>query len=162
MMDAIERCLDLLDEPTMIKLIPQLTYTIRKAVGMPSKVGCSRVLVTLVVRHSFVTKPHANELLKAVSGVILDRNDAVSTSWAVAAGYLCRLCSQDRILALVDLARRFWFEHEGKWYIRYHISNTLIRTVQRRGLEIWLERLFMTYRNSAFSSYDTCLVHCVG
>lgn len=114
MMDAIERCLDLLDQPTMMKLVPRLTYIIRKAVGMPSKVGCSRVVVTLVVRHNFITKPHADELLKAVMGVILDRNDAVSTSWAVAAGYLCRLCGQDRILALIDLAKKFWFEHEGK------------------------------------------------
>ena len=112
MMDAIERCLDLVDEPTMTRLVPRLTYTIRKAVGMPSKVGCSRVIVALVVRHSFLTKPHADELLKAVMGVILDRNDAVSTSWAVAAGYLCRLCGQDRILVLVDLAKKFWFEHE--------------------------------------------------
>ncbi|KAF8416698.1 proteasome stabiliser-domain-containing protein [Tirmania nivea] len=112
MMDAIERCLDLVDELTMAILVPRLTYTIRKAVGMPSKVGCSRVMVTLVVRHSFLTKPHADELLKAVMGVILDRNDAVSTSWAVAAGYLCRLCGQHKILALVDLAKEFWLEHE--------------------------------------------------
>ncbi|RPB22030.1 ARM repeat-containing protein [Terfezia boudieri ATCC MYA-4762] len=111
-MDAIERCLDLVDDAIMARLAPRLTYTTRKAVGMPSKVGCSRVMVTLVVRHSFLTKPHADELLKAVMGVILDRNDAVSTSWAVAAGYLCRLCGQDKILALVDLAKKFWFEHE--------------------------------------------------
>ncbi|KAF8468822.1 proteasome stabiliser-domain-containing protein [Kalaharituber pfeilii] len=111
-MDAIERCLDLLDEPTMTNLIPRLTYTIRKAVGMPSKVGSSRVLVTLTLRHSFLTKPHADELLKTVMSVILDRNDAVSTSWAVSAGYLCRLCGHDRILQLVDLAKKFWFDYE--------------------------------------------------
>ena len=121
-MDAIERCLDLLDEPTMAKLMPHLVRTIKKAVGMPSKVGSSRVIVTLVVRHHFLTKPHADELLKAVMSVILDRNDAVSTSWAVAAGYLCRLCSDAQVLALVGLARKMWFENEGKsenvfpWY----------------------------------------------
>ncbi|KAI5805358.1 proteasome stabiliser-domain-containing protein [Peziza echinospora] len=112
LMDAIERCLDLLDEPTMAKLMPHLVRTIKKAVGMPSKVGSSRVIVTLVVRHHFLTKPHADDLLKAVMSVILDRNDAVSTSWAVAAGYLCRLCSDAQVLALVGLARKMWFENE--------------------------------------------------
>ena len=113
-MDAIDRCLDLLDESTMAALVPRLNYTIRRAVGMPSKVGCSRVLVALVVRHSFITHPHVDELLKTVMGVILDRNDTVSTSWAVAAGYLCRLSDEDSILALVGLAKKFWFEHDGK------------------------------------------------
>ena len=119
MMDAIDRCLDILDEPTMAALVPRLNYTIRRAVGMSSKVGCSRVLVTLVVRHGFTIHPHVDELLKTVMGVILDRNDAVSTSWAVAAGYLCRLSSEDSILALVELSKKFWFEHEGKLYSLY-------------------------------------------
>lgn len=116
MMDAIDRCLDLLDESTMAALVPRLNYTIRRTVGMPSKVGCSRVLVTLVLRHSFIIQPHVDELLKTVMGVILDRNDAVSTSWAMAAGYLCRLSNEDSFLALVDLAKKFWFENEGKLY----------------------------------------------
>ena len=38
MMDAIERSLDLADEETMTKLVPRLIKTIKKAVGMPSKV----------------------------------------------------------------------------------------------------------------------------
>ena len=113
-MDSIERCLDLLDEGTMALLVPRLTKTARKAVGMPSKVGTSRVLVTLVLRQSILTKPHSGELLKAVSGVMLDRNDAVSTSWAVAGGYLCRLCDDEKILGLVQLALKFWFENEGE------------------------------------------------
>jgi len=135
MMDAIERCLDLVDEPTMTILIPRLTYTIRKAVGMPSKVGCSRVMVTLVVRHSFLTKPHADELLNAVMGVILDRNDAVSTSWAVAAGYLCRLCGQDRVLALVDLAKKFWFEHEEDR--ERELSGEIVHDISRQSVTLF-------------------------
>lgn len=39
MMDAIERCLDLLDGETMKSFIPQLQKTIRKALGLPSKVS---------------------------------------------------------------------------------------------------------------------------
>lgn len=39
MMDAIERCLDLLDSETMKTFVPQLQRTIRKALGLPSKVS---------------------------------------------------------------------------------------------------------------------------
>lgn len=39
MMDAIERCLDLLDAETMKTFVPQLQKTIRKALGLPSKVS---------------------------------------------------------------------------------------------------------------------------
>jgi proteasome component ECM29 len=39
MMEAIEKCLDLVDEPTMSKLVPSLESAIRQSVGMPSKVS---------------------------------------------------------------------------------------------------------------------------
>lgn len=47
MMDAIERCLDLLDGETMKAFIPQLQKTIRKALGLPSKV--SQILIRRLV-----------------------------------------------------------------------------------------------------------------
>ena len=43
MMDAIEKCFDHLDEPTMKSLVPRLEIAIKQAVGMPSKV--TRVLL---------------------------------------------------------------------------------------------------------------------
>ncbi len=38
LMEAIERCLDLLDEDTMGKLSPRLQSAMKTAVGLPSKV----------------------------------------------------------------------------------------------------------------------------
>src|ERR1700709_135228 len=108
MMDAIERCLDLLDKDTMKTFIPGFQKTVRKALGLPSKVcfllfsamlsrlltvnyqvGCSRIIVTLVVRHGFITKPFADELLRTIQTSMHDRNETVMTSYASAAGYLC-------------------------------------------------------------------------
>ena len=43
MMDAIEKCFDHLDEPTMRSLVPRLESAIKQAVGMPSKVRCFSV-----------------------------------------------------------------------------------------------------------------------
>jgi proteasome component ECM29 len=41
-MDAIEKCLDLVDEPTMSELVPSLENAIKQSVGMPSKVSITR------------------------------------------------------------------------------------------------------------------------
>ncbi|ODQ63342.1 hypothetical protein NADFUDRAFT_84483, partial [Nadsonia fulvescens var. elongata DSM 6958] len=49
MMDAIEQLLDQLDESLMVQTVPRLCHVMRKSVGLPSKIGCSRVLVTLVI-----------------------------------------------------------------------------------------------------------------
>ena len=39
MMEAIEKCLDLVDEPTMSKLVLGIESSIQQSVGMPSKVS---------------------------------------------------------------------------------------------------------------------------
>ena len=44
MLEAIERCLDFLDESSMPDLQQNLENAIKTVVGLPSKVGCSRVL----------------------------------------------------------------------------------------------------------------------
>ena len=44
---------------------------------------------------------------------MLDRNDAVSSAYAAAAGYLARLASEKAILQLLEFAQKLYFEHEG-------------------------------------------------
>ncbi|CUS10715.1 unnamed protein product [Tuber aestivum] len=114
MMDAIERSLDLLDNDSMKTFVPGFQRTIRKALGLPSKVGCSRIIVTLVVRHGFITKPFADELLKTLQASMHDRNETVMASYASAAGYLCRLTSDEKILGLVEYSRKLYFEGEDE------------------------------------------------
>jgi proteasome component ECM29 len=41
MMEAVEKCLDLMDEPTMSQLVLSLESAIQQSVGMPSKVSIS-------------------------------------------------------------------------------------------------------------------------
>ncbi|KAI9772224.1 MAG: proteasome component M29 [Geoglossum simile] len=113
-MDAIDKCLDLVDEPTMSELVPSLENAIKQSVGMPSKVGCSRILVTLATRHNFLFRPHADSFLKVVERAVLDRNDTVSSSYATAAGYLCRVASDSQILKLTRFCKSLYFSGEGK------------------------------------------------
>ncbi|KAK6350845.1 proteasome component M29, variant 2 [Orbilia javanica] len=112
MMDAIERCLDIADADVMKVFIPRLNKAIKKVVGMPSKVGCSRVVVTLVIRHSYLFRPYANDTLKVMSAALVDRNETVSASYAAACGYLARLASDEAVIKLLQYAQKLYFEQQ--------------------------------------------------
>ena len=114
MIEAIERCLDLVDEPTMKEVCRSIEKAMKSAVGLPSKVGCSRVVVSLSTRHSFLFRPYSDEFLRLLEKLVLDRNDTVSSSYATACGYLVRLASEKEIFRLVGFCRKLYFESEGK------------------------------------------------
>lgn len=109
MLEAIERCLDFLDGSSMPELQQSLENAIKTVVGLPSKVGCSRVLVTLSTRQNFIFKPYADLFITLALKQVFDRNDTISSSYAAACGYLARLCSNEAILTLVDSIRKLYF-----------------------------------------------------
>ena len=112
MMEAIERCLDMLDEDSMRILRETLGNAIKTAVGLPSRVGCTRVVVSLSTRHNVVFRPHADYFLQLCQRQVLDRNDTISTSFAVACGYLGRLISDDMLLRIINYCRKLYFDSE--------------------------------------------------
>lgn len=114
MMEAIERCLDFLDAPTMKELQSSLENAIKVALGLPSKVGAARILVSLATRHNFVFKDHADYFMRLARKQVLDRNETVSSSYAAACGYLARLASNEEILKLIAFARKLYFDSEDE------------------------------------------------
>ncbi|PVH97771.1 ARM repeat-containing protein [Periconia macrospinosa] len=110
--ESIERCLDLADADTMENLVPRIEAAMKNAVGLPSKVGCSRILVTLSTRHNFLFKPYADNFLKLVQKYVHDRNDTVSSSYAAAAGYVARLASDKQLLATIVFCQKLYFESD--------------------------------------------------
>ena len=112
MMEAIERCLEMLDEEGMKDLDGYLKEAIRTVIGLPSKVGTSRVIVSLSTRQNYVFKPYADSFLRLLRKQVLDRNDTISTSFAAACGYLARIASDDEILKLVEFSKKLYFESE--------------------------------------------------
>ncbi|KAF1929696.1 major component of the proteasome [Didymella exigua CBS 183.55] len=110
--ESIERCLDLADADTMKALVPRLEVAMKSAVGLPSKVGCSRILVTLATRHRFIFSPYADHFLKLIHKHIHDRNETVSSSYAAASGYVARLASDKQLLSTIAFAKKQYFETE--------------------------------------------------
>ncbi|KJX97621.1 proteasome component ECM29 like protein [Zymoseptoria brevis] len=111
--EAIERCLDLLDDDTMKLLWPTLESAMKNAVGLPSKVGSSRVLVSLATRRMVLFKPYADDALRLLEKLVIDRNDTVASSYAAAAGYVARGASDKQILRLIGFAKKLYFDSEG-------------------------------------------------
>lgn len=110
--ESLERCLDLADADTMKALVPHIEAAMKNAVGLPSKVGCSRILVTLATRHRFLFNPYADGFLKLIQKQIHDRNETVASSYAAAAGYLARLASDKQIIATLAFVKKLYFESE--------------------------------------------------
>ena len=113
LMEAIERCIDLLDEDTMRQLQPRLESAMKSAVGLPSKVGSSRVLVSLSTRRTVLYRPFSDDALRLIEKLVLDRNETVSSSYSVASGYVARGASEKQILRLISFAKRLYFKSEG-------------------------------------------------
>lgn len=112
MLEAIERCLDFLDENTMPELQQSLENAIKTGVGLPSKVGCSRVLVSLSTRQNFIFKQYADHFLPLARKQVFDRNDTISSSYAAALGYLARLASDGALLKLVESCQKLYFDSD--------------------------------------------------
>ncbi|KAL2887176.1 Proteasome component ECM29 [Ceratocystis lukuohia] len=61
--EAVDECLRFADGPTIEALYPNLEATIKSAIGMPTKIGCGRVLGTLFTRHAMDVKPMSGKLM---------------------------------------------------------------------------------------------------
>ncbi|XXG94890.1 hypothetical protein Hte_001149 [Hypoxylon texense] len=102
MFECIVNCLRFVDEGVMKELAPQLVSTIRSAIGMQTKVGCSEVLSTLALRHAIILPPYNATFLKTMETQILDRNHETSKAYARASAYLLRSAapeSRDRFIS---------------------------------------------------------------
>ncbi|KAJ9242013.1 hypothetical protein DTO169E5_3234 [Paecilomyces variotii] len=109
MMEVIERyLLDCLDDSSMKEVASKLENVLRTAVGLPSKVGCSRVLVILSMK-TVLFRPYADRFVQLLKKHVLDRNDTVSASYSNSIGYLMRLASDDSVLDTVEFAKSLYF-----------------------------------------------------
>ena len=112
MLEAIERCLDYLDESSMLEFNRSLENAIKTVIGLPSKVGCSRVLVSLATRQNFLFQPYADGFLQLARKQVFDRNDTISSAYASACGYLARLATDEALFKMVEGCRKLYFDSD--------------------------------------------------
>ncbi|KAJ1331018.1 proteasome component ECM29 [Microdochium nivale] len=93
--ECITNCLRFADDTVLKELAPLLVQTIKSALGMQTKIGCSEVLSTLALRHSILMPPYNGLFLKAMETQVLDRNNEVNRAYAKSAAYLLRTASPE-------------------------------------------------------------------
>lgn len=115
LLEAIDKLIGHIDEDSIGELVSRLTVTIRKSVGLPSKTCGSRVVALLVTKMPSLSKPYADVLLKTCIINLRDRNLAISTSYAMSAGYTCRLASVDSVVAYsMELSQLYFSNKDTK------------------------------------------------
>ncbi|CCH42235.1 hypothetical protein BN7_1779 [Wickerhamomyces ciferrii] len=112
MMNSLEKLIDLIDEDILGEVVTKLQSTVKRSVGLPSKAAASRVFVTLIIRHLQLLKPYGDTLLNTCVAQLSDRNTTVSSSFATAAAYVCRVCSADSVAKYAEKIQSFYFESE--------------------------------------------------
>lgn len=114
MMEAIEKLMDLLDEQTISHFIEELGSAIKGAIGLPSKVAGSKVIVNLILRHFFIVSNYGDQLLKIAIGQLKDKNETVAKSYAIACGYCVRIASVKKIESLGRKITKYYFEKKSE------------------------------------------------
>ncbi|KAH8173631.1 proteasome stabiliser domain-containing protein [Sarocladium implicatum] len=88
--EAIENAIRFVDAEVMAELAPRLEKTIKTAIGMPTKIGCSRVLTALFTRHAQDMEQASARFLQLMEKQTMDKNDEVSQAYARASAYMIR------------------------------------------------------------------------
>ncbi|GMM44700.1 Ecm29 protein [Pichia kluyveri] len=110
MMEAIEKLMDLLDENTIETFIEQFGQSVKSAIGLPSKVTGSKIIVNLILRHFFIVNKYGDQLLKIASGQLSGKNETVARSYAIAAGYCIRIASVKKTESFGKKLIKYYFE----------------------------------------------------
>ncbi|KAJ3397973.1 hypothetical protein HDU92_000075 [Lobulomyces angularis] len=111
-MEAVESSINQLDGAVLDLLVPKLSNLIRKAVGLPTKAGCARYVISLAMHNPLVLKPFADDLLKALSGVVWDRSIAVRKSFSAAAAYIANLSTDAAMSRFIRHLKKIYIESD--------------------------------------------------
>ena len=109
-MEALERCLDSLDDESFEPTMRALENAMKASIGLPSKAGASQLINSLCMRHSLFFRPHADRFARLVRRQVLDRNETVSISYSMSLAYLMRLVSDKEVEETIVHAQRLYFE----------------------------------------------------
>lgn len=114
LMGAIEKLLGFLDSETLPGFIEGFNGCVKNAIGLPSKVAASKVIVDLIVKQLLLVSQYGDKLLKIASGQLKDKNDTVARSYAMACGYVTRCASVKATQSLSKKLLKYYFEKKAE------------------------------------------------
>ncbi|EXJ79208.1 hypothetical protein A1O3_08709 [Capronia epimyces CBS 606.96] len=114
----------------------RLVNAYRATIGLPSKVGLSRVMTTLVVRHPTAFRPYADRFVQVTRKHILDRNATISIAFSTSLGYLMRLASEKEVQATSKYAQKLYFESQE--LVHRAVAGEIIQAISKAANDIFM------------------------
>ncbi|KAJ2904738.1 uncharacterized protein MKZ38_007356 [Zalerion maritima] len=112
--EAIENSLRNADKSVIADLMPKLEDVIKTSLGLPTKLGCSHLIVALVTRHAADFRPYVAGLLKLMRKQIFDKNDEVARAYARASAYLFKIAKPKSREIFVNHLVETYFQSESE------------------------------------------------
>jgi proteasome component ECM29 len=126
---AIERCLDGLDEESMPEVMRRLLESFKSVIGLPSKVGLSSVIVTLTVRHTLKFRPYADRFAQQLRKHLFDRNDTITNSYCLALAYIMRIATDKEMQETCRFAKKLYFASEEVGH--RHVAAEIVQAISK-------------------------------
>ncbi|KIW30103.1 uncharacterized protein PV07_05877 [Cladophialophora immunda] len=121
---------------TMDDAMQRLANAYRAAIGLPSKIGLSRVMTTLVVRHPTAFRPYADKFVQLTRKHILDRNATISVAFSTSLGYLMRLASDKEVQATNKFAQKLYFESQELSH--RSVAGEIIQAISKAANDVFM------------------------
>lgn len=152
--EAIERCLESLTTtlPPVVEseveavsekpvkpfddAMKRLENSYKVTIGLPSRVGLSRVMITLVVRYSSVFRPFADRFVRLTRKSVIDRNATISQSFTTALAYLLRLASEKEVRQTNAYAQRLYFESQDVSH--RSVAGEMIQAISKASSDLFM------------------------
>ncbi|KAG5438625.1 hypothetical protein PCANB_002731 [Pneumocystis canis] len=113
-LNAIEDCMDQLDQDITPKIITVILNNMLRAVGLPTKLACSRLIVNIILRKADYISPYANDIFKTFQASLFDRNHTARISFSASLGYIARIVSTKDLILLNSNLKKKYFEEEDE------------------------------------------------
>lgn len=115
----------------------RLENSFKAAIGLPSRVGLSRVIVTLVVRHPSAFRPFADRFTQLHRKHIIDRNATISVAFSTSLGYLMRLASDKEIHNTSKYAQKLFFESQDLTH--RSVAGEILQSISKTSSDVFLK-----------------------
>ncbi|DBB07277.1 TPA: hypothetical protein ACH3X3_008782 [Trebouxia sp. C0006] len=114
--------------------VPKLCALVKRGIGLNTRTGCARFIISLTTRQGADIKPHTPAFIKAlVTAARAENSTTVQRSYAQAAGSVARYTSEARLAKLVEEAVAM-YTTPGDREARL-LSGMLVRELQKQAAE---------------------------
>ncbi|RMD44320.1 hypothetical protein DV735_g871, partial [Chaetothyriales sp. CBS 134920] len=109
----------------------------KTAIGLPSRVALSRVIVTLVIRYPNSFQPFADKFARLSRAAVLDRNATISVAFTTSLGYLMRLVSPKEVEATSQYAHKLYFD-ESQAASHRSVAGEILQAISKTSNDVFV------------------------